>query len=199
MNVKHYLSSFALFLSSAAVLAAPITFMSGTDDGCNYTAACLLDDTATGTYINPDDHAELLGASWIQPTGTWNQAGAEYRIWELDLDRLSQDMRVESLFVAFDDDLQIRSRGELLVEIARFDVPNGNPWKQLINVFDYTTEALIIDAGARLNFWVTNSGNGPTGLVYKGTANEVFEPSTWALLGLGLVGLSFARRSSVAL
>jgi hypothetical protein len=66
-------------------------------------------------------------------------------------------------------------------------------------VFDYTTDELIIDAGARLNFWVTNSGNGPTGLVYKGTANEVFEPSTWALLGLGLVGLSFARRSSVAL
>lgn len=199
MKFKHYLFTFTLFISSAAVSAAPITFVSGADDGCNYTPGCVLDDTTAVTYLEPDDYPELAGASWVQPTGTWYEAGVEYRIWELDLDRPSQDMRVDSLFVAFDDDLQIRSRGELLVEIARFDVPNGTPWNQLINIFDYTTEALIIDAGARLNFWVTNSGNGPTGLVYKGTASEVFEPSTWALLALGLVGLGFARRASIAL
>jgi hypothetical protein len=64
----------------------------------------------------------------------------------------------------------------------------------MINVYDYVTEDLIVEAGNRLNFWVTNSGNGPTGLVYKGTASAVSEPGTLALLGIGLAGLGWARR-----
>jgi hypothetical protein len=194
MSFKKCFSAFALMLASAVVSAAPITFMSGTDDGCNYTSGCLLGDQVARTYVNPDNYTELSGASWVQPTGTWNQAGVEYRVWELDLNRPNQDMKIESLFVAFDDDLEIRSKGKLLASIGRYDVPNGSPWNQVINVFDYVSQDILVAEGGRLNFWVTNSGNGPTGLVYKGTASAVSEPATLALLGLGLAGLGFARR-----
>ena len=80
-----------------------------------------------------------------------------------------------------------------IANIGRYDVPNGKPWKQMINVYDYVTEDLIVEAGTRLNFWVTNSGNGPTDLVYKGTASAVSEPGTLALLGLAGLGWSRCR------
>jgi len=194
MNFRKYLVIFTFLVTSASASAAPITFMSGLDDACNYSSGCFLDDTTGNNYINPDDYPELLGASWVQPTGTWRVAGVEYRVWELDLNQPAADMRIDSLFIAFDDDLQIRSAGESLAKIGRYHVPNGNPWKQMINVYDYVAEDLIVEAGNRLNFWVTNSGNGPTGLVYKGTASAVSEPGTLALLGIGLAGLGWARR-----
>ena len=193
MNFQKLFAALVLGFASTSVFAAPITFMSGKDDGCQYATDCLLNDQTTNTYIDPVG-TELEGASWVQPTGTWREAGVEYRVWELDLNRPNQDMRIDSLFVSFDDDLQIRSDGKLLAQIDRYDVPGGNPWAQVINVYDYVNPYLIVAEGGRLNFWVTNSGNGPTGLIYKGTASAVSEPATLALFGLGLLGLGVARR-----
>ncbi|KZY65633.1 hypothetical protein A3738_08410 [Oleiphilus sp. HI0066] len=106
-------------------------------------------------------------------------------------------MRIDSLFVSFDDDLQIRSKGKILADINRYDVAGGNPWAQVINVYDYVNSSMILEKGGRLNFWVTNSGNGPTGIIYKGTASTVSEPAAVAILGLGLFCLGVARRRAV--
>ncbi|KZX85996.1 hypothetical protein A3715_03530 [Oleiphilus sp. HI0009] len=196
MNFQKLIAALMLGLASTSAFAATITFVSAIDDKCRYMTGCLLNDQTTNTYIDPIG-TELEGASWVQPTGVWKEAGVEYRVWELDLNRPNQDMRIDSLFVSFDDDLQIRSKGKILADINRYDVAGGNPWAQVINVYDYVNSSMILEKGGRLNFWVTNSGNGPTGIIYKGTASTVSEPAAVAILGLGLFCLGVARRRAV--
>ncbi len=177
-------------LVSTASFAAPITFMSGLDDGC---AKCTLSNQNAGTYVNPTG-TDLDGASWIQPDDAWNVIG-DYRVWELDLNKNGMDNYISSLFVSYDDSLIIKSQGNVLFNSDDYGI--ASPWKKITDVIALTGE-LFVAGNGRLNFYVNNIG-GPTGVIWKGTANdvstqEVPEPVTIALLGMGLFGLGMTRR-----
>ena len=176
----------AMMLVSAASYAGPITFMSGMDDTCKN---CDLSSRNAGTYVNPNGTA-LDGASWIQSDDSWGVIGT-YRVWELDLNKNGLANTISSLFVAFDDTLIIKSRGLVLFDSADYDI--NRPWNKITDVIALTGE-LDVAGNGRLNFYVNNTG-GPTGLIWKGTANEVPEPGTIVLLGLGLFGLGMARKA----
>jgi hypothetical protein len=118
-----------------------------------------------------------------------NDAG--YRIWEEDLNQTGTDAIIGSLFVSYDDDLQIKSQGNVLFDSKDYDITA--PWTQVIDVIDLVGEPLLVAGNGRLNFWVKNSENFATGVIWKGTSN-IPEPGTLALLSLGLLGLGAARR-----
>jgi hypothetical protein len=179
------LSVVVLSLASAMAQATP--FMSSLSDNC---VGCSLSDNTVNTYVDPSGTA-LDGADWIQDTSSWFVNDANYRVWEEDLNKTGTDAIITSLFVSYDDDLLIKSQGQTLFDSMDYAI--SSPWTKVIDVIDLVGEQFLIAGDGRLNFWVTNSANGATGVIWKGTSN-VPEPGTLALLSLGLLGLGAARR-----
>jgi hypothetical protein len=161
--------------------------MSSLDDNC---VDCALTDKVGNNYVDPTG-TELDGATWIQDSESWFVNDAGYRIWEEDLNQTGTDAIIGSLFVSYDDDLQIKSQGNVLFDSKDYDITA--PWTQVIDVIDLVGEPLLVAGNGRLNFWVKNSENFATGVIWKGTSN-IPEPGTLALLSLGLLGLGAARR-----
>ncbi len=186
MRVLHLMLGAAL-LSMTATMAHAIPFMSSLDDQC---VGCDLSNQTVGTYVDPTGTA-LDGADWIQDTASWFVNDAGYRIWEEDLNMTGTDAIITSLFVSYDDTLMIKSKGKTLFNSEDYSI--NAPWTQVIDVIALVGQPFLIAGDGRLNFWVTNSENFATGVIWKGEAS-VPEPGTLALLGMGLLGLGAARR-----
>jgi hypothetical protein len=196
MNIFKTASTAVLLLSSLSAFATPITFVSGADDGCT---SCTLSNQTAGSYVNPTGSV-LDGASWIQASSSWN-VNSTYSVWEMDLSNSGVNSMLTSLYVAFDDQIQIKINGTTIFDSLA--TPITHAWSQITNVFDYITPTYI-GAGDTLDFYVSNTGlpgavAGPTGIIWKGTATpetSVSEPSMFIALGLGLVALGFRRRKN---
>ncbi len=195
-------------LAPTLVYAGVIDFVSGTDDRCRLQAAggpnmgsCGgVTSNAWPTWISEaafNAAAGSTGAEWIQAQGSFNMSNInDYRIFELDLNRTGQDMTITSLWVSADDYVSIRTGG---VEIWNSQTAGYvNLWTQAVDVIAEVGEFLV-GGNNRLNFYVHDIGNqnqGPTGLIFAGTATMVPEPGTLGLFALGLLGLAVARRSA---
>jgi len=193
MNILKGISVVALAVSSAFSYAVPIEFMSGVNSGdtCKLGASVVActGDTAW-TYVDPTVvGSDLFGAEWLQAEGTYDEDGSYWRAWEADLFNLDYAVTITELFVAFDDDLIIKIGGEKVYQ------SNQNLWNQWATPTDVLNgDQWVVGAGQKVKFAVRNAHNGPTGVIWKGSATAVPEPGSLALLGLGLAGLGYSRR-----
>jgi len=197
-NVYRSLAVIALsmmFVSQS--YAGFMNFVSDHGDGCRVSGSdCALTTFAHDSWITAADFnaaAGSVGASWVQAEGSYiNSNINDYRVYEFDL-KENGPWTITDLWISVDDDVSIRHGGN---EIWNSASVGGNAWTQAINVTDIIGD-IDISANGRLNFYVHDIGDetqGPTGLIYAGTAVAVPEPSIIALFGVGLLGLGFAGR-----
>lgn len=165
---------------------ASIIFVSSQHDEClsgATSSSCSgLTQITANSYLDPQMFAELEGAEWVQSNDSWNVIG-EYSILETDL-KFSGDSIIESLFVAFDDYLQITSGGVILFDSLDFKLSRA--WLEPIDIISLVGGPLEISGGDDLVFIVSNRW-GATGAVWKGSATEVSAPGMIGLLCLSLM------------
>jgi hypothetical protein len=187
MNLLKTTLTAALLLSST--YASAIAFSSGTDD-VSTTGGTVTPYTDVA-WINPVG-TPLAGASWIQTDSSWKVANSSYSIFELDFSG-SDAYNLTSLFVSFDDDLIISIGDTPIFNSTTLNVTQS--WKQYFDVFALASFDTYISETDNLTFAVKNTLNGPTGLIWNGTAS-IPEPSMFFVLGFGLIALAYRRNKN---
>jgi len=187
MNILKSTLTAALLVSST--YASAITFVSDLSDpssSSSFTTA-----QTVNTWVDPTGTA-LDGATWIQPSDAYDVDQSAYSFYELDFG--SDDYVLTSLFMSFDDHVIVSIGSDVIFDSALSGLYKS--WTSVHDVFDNSLTTLITEAN-KLTFAVTNSGDGPTGVIWKGTAvASVPEPSMLFVLGLGLVAFAYKRKKS---
>lgn len=182
------------FIISLSANAATISFNSGLSDDCfGWT---LSDREHTSSWVTGDEFNAAAGTTdtvWIQDSSAWDQENVTYLISESDLNQSGTEMTVTSLLVAGDGNLEIIVGNEIiwsswyLVDFYK---------DTLIDVIAEIGGAITIGPNQSLDFLVYNL-DGPTGLIYAGTASSVPEvpvPAAAWLFASALIGLAGLKR-----
>jgi hypothetical protein len=185
MNLLKTTLTAALLFSST--YASAISFTSGTDDVCT-TGTCTVTSQTTSNWVNPIG-TPLEGASWIQTSSSWKVNNSSYSFYELDLSN-SVAYNLTSLFVSYDDDLLISIGDTVIFDSTTTNITKS--WTSYYDVFALASFDTYITSTDNLTFAVKNTGNGPTGVIWNGTAS-IPEPSMFFVLGFGLIALAYKR------
>jgi hypothetical protein len=187
MNLLKTTLTAALLVSST--YASAISFVSGTDDVSN--AGDTVTPYTDEKWIDPVG-TPLEGASWVQTNSSWKISDSSYSIYELDFSD-SDAYNLTSLFVSFDDDLLISIGDTVIFDSTTLGVTES--WTTYFDVFALASFDTYISATDTLTFAVKNSLNGPTGVIWNGTAS-IPEPSMFFVLGFGLIALAYRRNKN---
>ena len=128
----------------------------------------------------------------IQTDSSWKVDNSNYSFYELDLSN-SIAYNLTSLFVSFDDDLLISIGDTVIFDSTTTTITKS--WTSYYDVFALASFDTYISETDNLTFAVKNSGNGPTGVIWNGTAS-IPEPSMFFVLGFGLIALAYRRNKN---
>lgn len=191
MNLFKSTLAAALLLSTT--YASAISFYSDITDPSNSTSP-----TSSQTdvaWLDPTTTV-LNGATWIQPDNSWEVNNSNYSFYELDFST-SVDYNLTSLFISFDDDVIVSIGGTTIFDSTQHSI--NESWKSVFDVFTYSSFNTLISSSDNLTFAVNNTKNGPTGIIWSGTADTVVdvpEPSMLFVLGLGLIAFAYKRNKN---
>jgi len=186
MNFIKTVTAAALLFGSVSTFAT--TFTSGVDDTC---VGCTLTSSGYATWTPLT--GVLSESSWIYDDTSWYQE-SDYTITDTTLTNSTSDSILTSLSLSFDDQLVIVNDGVTIFDSVALGVTHG--WNVITDVYSYLSGTTYISAGSSLEFYLHNSGVGPSGIVYSGTTTSVPEPSMVIALGLGLVAFGVRRRKN---
>jgi len=186
-------STVAAALLFSTTYASAISFYSDITDPSNSTSP-----TSTRTdvaWLDPTGTA-LNGATWIQPDSSWEVNNSNYSFYELDFSN-SIDYTLTSLFISFDDDVIVSIGSDVIFDSSTLSITES--WKNVFDVFSFSSFNTLISSSDNLTFAVDNTKDGPTGVIWSGTADAVVdvpEPSMLFVLGLGLIAFAYKRNKN---
>ena len=213
MKLLTSIAAVAFTVVSAATFAVPsqpesFWFKSNAKDPCAFgldEADCKRwkSSKRPPEYLDPKTEDDLKGARWIYAKDS-NYVLGSWKAFEVDLKQTGEKNWINRLFVAYDDQLKIRVGSKTIWNSEDHEIKDA--WKKSTNVIEYLgAGGFNVGKNTSLKFLVKNTGRnldepgngGPTGVIWKGYV-AVPEPGSVALLGLGLIGLGFARKKTKA-
>lgn len=165
--------------------------------GAGWNSSASFDDSAWQSATVLYDVADYIGASYAGTQGIWSQAGqfstTDTEIWTRTVFNLGAVPQTATLEYGIDDDGDLFVNGHLVAADHNGSANNG-----FADIGAYLVAGdNVIAMAATDNFPVWGYQHSAW-IRVEGTVAAVPEPSTWAMLGLGLGAMGFMHRRRTA-